>query len=66
MICICGYACEDWKGEKEFNKEYVGKRMGKDEFIRISGTFLTREPYYPPREVSLYACPECNTIQLRD
>jgi len=34
MICLCGYACEDWEGEKEFNKEY--------------------------------ACPECNTIQLRD
>lgn len=66
MICICGYACEDWEGEKEFNKEYIGKRMGKHGFIRISGTFLVKSDYYPPREVRLYACPECNTIQLRD
>jgi len=67
MICICGYACEDWEGEKEFNKEYAGKRMGQDEFIRISGTFLAKsDGYYPPMEVSLYACPECKTVQLRD
>lgn len=66
MICICGYAHEHWKGQSEDNEEYIGKRLGEDEFIRISGTFLVRESYYPPREVSLYACPECNTVQLRD
>lgn len=66
MICLCGYAHEDWEGEKEFNKKYEGKRIGEEEFIEIHGSYLTKESYYPPREVYLYACPECKTIQLVD
>lgn len=66
MICVCGYAHEDYKGQAEQSEYFVGKRIGEEEFIRISGTFLVREMYYPSREVSLYACPECNTVQLRD
>lgn len=73
MICLCGYAHEDYEGQSEDNKKYIGKRIGTKRFKIISGNFV-RENYYErpddrgntDKEVSLYACPECNTIQLKD
>jgi len=66
MICLCGYSHEDWKDEAKENERYIGKRLGEEEFIEVEGTFLIKNSgwYCSTREVSLYACPECNTIQL--
>ncbi len=68
MECVCGYICEDWKGQLENNEEYAGKEIGAEEFIHIDGMFMVRNSSYwgGEHKVSLYACPKCNTIQLRD
>ena len=73
MICLCGYAHEYYEGESEDNEKFVGKRIGKNKFLLISGNFVLESYYERPdyngsfdKEVSLYACPECNTIQLKD
>ena len=73
MICLCGYAYEEWSGQSEDNEKYVGKRIGKKKFKEISGKFVLEnyyESYYGQsdgdEEVSLYACPECNTIHMKD
>jgi hypothetical protein len=29
MICLCGYACEDWEGEKELIKERFLKALNQ-------------------------------------
>lgn len=66
---MCGYSNKKQNYGMHLSEEYVGKRNGDDEFIRISGTFLVKNTSmfnYDSHEVSLYACPECNTIQLRD
>lgn len=62
LNCVCGYVHED-----KFcrDSDYVG---GEDEFILIQGQFVIKdESSYrcpPEREVYLYACPKCNTIQM--
>ena len=73
MICLCGYAYDEWSGQSEDNEKCVGKRLGKKSFKLISGNFVQENYYERPddrgnrdKEVSLYACPECNTIQMKD
>lgn len=72
MICLCGYAYEGWTGHAQEDEKFVGKRIGQKKFKEIIGNFIvhneTQFGYidYVGREVSLYACPECNTIQLKD
>ena len=70
MICICGYANKSQNSWTHTEEEYEGKRIGEEEFIKISGEFNVHVSdggiYSHLNRVSLYACPECKTIQLVD
>ncbi len=73
MICkACGYEHEtEWVGRinsKIGPEEILIK--GKNPFVKVEGTFLVKDDssYGPTRtnQVSLYACPECLTLRLRE
>jgi hypothetical protein len=68
MKCVCGYYhLKDWQidDKDEVFKADIKKNNGEKEFIHIKGSFtIDREYGYGIREVYLYACPECGTIQM--
>ncbi len=61
MKCVCGFT-----DENQENKDSVFS----DKFTQIIGTFLRISDLGGYREhkeeVSLYACPVCNTVQMRE
>lgn len=71
MKCVCGYAhAQDKSQEKYFKehraKQYKDARFGDEDFITINGHFTVDScGYYGGLStVSLYACPECKTVQM--
>ena len=66
MKCICGY--ENKHGEWDPGEWKVAKTPEKKKFIRVFGTFLVENTSWEggKHEVSLYACPECGTVQMKD
>ena len=59
MECVCGYKEEKWK-EDTFLQE-------GDRFEEIHGTFIIKDETgygFHHKEVSLFACPKCNTVQM--
>ncbi len=59
--CLCGYKeGEEW--DDNGNITYIGD----EEFIKIKSSFyIKRDESYFDKEVFLYACPKCNTVQLK-
>jgi hypothetical protein len=58
MKCVCGYEYEpkfDFPGSPE--------PKGDERFHHVEGTFILRPEWSPVREVHLYACPKCFTVQ---
>lgn len=64
--CVCGHThAEKW--EKEFNKNVTDEMVVAKNFIHIKGSFHTNSGgWYSDREVQLYACPKCGTVQTID
>jgi hypothetical protein len=57
--CVCGYErLEDYESES-------GVAVGDEKFINVKGNFTIEDEYtYNIREVNLYSCPKCGTIQM--
>jgi hypothetical protein len=70
MKCLCGYEYRrdewSWEGEKYINLPDIGK----EEFIKIRGTFLLEKEYdYHPNTntiINFYVCPKCYTVRIKD
>ena len=62
MKCVCGYE----QGMDWVEEEYVEINPHEEEFIRIKGNFTTAKEYDRVEEVSMYACPECKTVQMKE
>ena len=66
MKCVCGYRKGmEWVDNGIDADEYVEVNPTGDEFIRIKGNFTTAKEYDRVEEVSMYACPECGTVQMK-
>ena len=57
MKCVCGYEHRDVYFDNEVP-------VDNDPFVHIECMAIVREEWEPPWEVKLYACPECNTVQM--
>ena len=62
---MCGYERAD--GYWDDNNFWVDKEIGDEDFEKIEGNyfFIKGDYYGGKREVYLYACPKCNTIQMK-
>ena len=65
MKCVCGY-----EYEYEYDDETHERKatIGDEPYIKIIGTFMVENTGYHGgmHEVSLYACPKCQTIRMED
>ena len=66
MKCVCGY--KNYHNQWNPETQQCTSEPDKKEFIPVKGTFLVENTGWHggTHEVSLYACPECGTIQMKD
>ena len=62
MKCVCGYeyyydGCED-------NRYVAG--VEEEKFILVNLVATISRDFEPDKTVSIYACPACGTLQLKD
>lgn len=64
MKCLCGYEHQDGINDKgDWQKNLIGDTA----FIRIDGSILrakTNSYFSEYKDVSLFACPKCGTVQM--
>jgi hypothetical protein len=67
MKCVCGYEQGmGWVDNGIDADEYIEVNPDGDKFRKIKGYFVieTGESWSPDRQVNLYGCPECGTVQM--